>query len=223
MHSTMKAFFLAASLSGLAMAATVTYGKPQESAGFQLVAVVTNPSTDLSPSINFFTVTAIHTGAGQALPVLSHDHRSAAVWYLNGTETQIKDDEASLLTDAGTPPFPSGLGFDTAPNGIGSLSVNAGPGAQGVGLTQLRDLFFLSAPGNQGTYMACPEAVPYYHGQEYVVLKHANVGLPSGCAEIRLFPQCSGLDALPADALASHEFATPVPCHYNVEAWQTSV
>lgn len=220
MPSNMNSLFVAG-LASLAMATTITITPDwEESAGFELVAVVTNPITDLTPSINFWTLSTIHVGAGQAIAGLSCD--SASVWYLNGTETQVKDDDASLLTDAGTPLFPSGLDILAANNGVSDVRVDAGPGTPGVGITQLRDLFFISAPGNEGTYLACQEAIPYYQGKEFVVLKQTNGDIPEGCAEIRLFPQCAELQPLPKDALSSHEYAMPVPCHPNVEAWQTS-
>lgn len=225
MYSAMNAFITASLLSGFAMAGTTTTTYPSylndKSAGFELIAVVTNPSTDLSPSVNFWSLTAFHDGAGRAFAGLSSD--ASTVWYLNGTENQIKDNEADLLTDAGTPPFPSGLDFNTHPNGIADLRVDAGPGTPGVGLTQIRDLFFLSAPEAPGTYVACREAIPYYNGQIFITVKHVDVGVPHGCAEIRLLPQCAQLQNLPSDALASHEFAMPVPCHPSVRVWETSV
>ncbi|KAH7375206.1 hypothetical protein B0T11DRAFT_292930 [Plectosphaerella cucumerina] len=221
MHSAMN-IILAGSLAGLAIAGTTTTINQNldKSAGFELVAVVTNPATDLTPSINFWTLSTIHDGAGRAVAGLSND--AASVWYLNGTENQIKDYESSLLTDAGTPPFPNGLDFVYTPSGTADLRVDAGPGTPGVGLNQNRDLFYLSAPGNDGTYMACRESIPYYSGKEFIVLKYAYHGVPQGCAEIRLVPQCAELAPLPPNALASHEYAMPVPCHVSVEAWETS-
>lgn len=185
-----------------------------QSKGFTLVVNVTDLATDLEPSVQGYTLSTIHDGAGQAVAGLYND--SAPVWYLNGTDADIKDKSGSIIMDGGTPPFPMGIDVLAAKDGVSSVRVDAGPGTPGVQLATDR-YTYVTAP-KAGTYAACREPLAYYGGREFLVLKHAEGDVPEGCAEIKLLPQCAELEALPEGAISSHEFARDVDCYEDVSS-----
>lgn len=203
-------------VSLVALAAAAPCPAQDKSKGFTLYVHVTDKATDLAPSVEGYSLSTIHDGAGQAIAGLYTD--SARVWYLNGTEAQITDNEGTVIADGGTPPFPNGIDVLAAKDGISSVRVDAGPGTPGVQLSTSPDSYtYLTAP-TDGTYLACLEPVPYYGNREFLLLKHAEAGKapPSKCAKIRLVPQCAELPELPQGALASHEFAREVGCYKAV-------
>ncbi|KAI0022489.1 hypothetical protein F4780DRAFT_733121 [Xylariomycetidae sp. FL0641] len=231
-----------AALTGLASATplvsrqTPNYPPTSQSQGFQLIANVTDPSTDLSPSVNGFVLSGIHVGAGLSEAVVSAD--SGLVFYHNGTAQAIKSGSGSILMDGGTPPFPWGISI-AAPSTPSNLSgpehyvgVNAGSGTSGVTFASFPDPYaYLTAPGQQGTFAACARPVEYYGGQVWTVVRwvedvwdeEAKLYLPlvpQGCTRVNFLPQCAPLPGLPADAIASHEFALSQRCYEDVSAIQ---
>lgn len=97
-------------LAGLAAAAPTTvvphYPDSSVSKGFNLVINVTDPSRDLSPSIQNTYVTSIHVGAGLKLVGNSADPEAGRLFYVNGTAEEAFYGQSSIVTDGGTPPFP---------------------------------------------------------------------------------------------------------------------
>lgn len=199
-----------------------------ESRGFTLVVKVTDLETDFASSINGYTLSTIHVGAGLALAGLYSD--SARIWYVNGTEEEVySDGKGTVISDGGTPPFPNGISLGPSENAVSPVRVEAGEGTRGVQLTTTPGSdIYLTAP-TEGTYVACNESVPYYQDQKFLLLKYsesldegynntAQSGGPEGCAVIRLLPKCAELPDLPEGSLASHDFAREVRCYEDVAA-----
>ncbi|CRK33002.1 hypothetical protein BN1708_005954, partial [Verticillium longisporum] len=200
------------SASPLAVRQT-SYPQKSTSSGFTLVVNVTNPAADFCESINHYTLSSIHVGAGQALAAISTG--SARVWYVNGTQQEISESKGTVVTDGGTPPFPNGIDIAEAEDSVSAVRVDAGDGTKGVQLTSGSEPYaYLTAPVI-GSYIVCNESVPYYQGRKFLLLKHAETeineegesesNIPEDCVAIRLVPQCAKLADLPAGAIASHQ------------------
>jgi hypothetical protein len=179
-------------LASAAPTSAPIYPPKSSSESFNLIANVT--SGDVSPSVQNWTVSSYHTGAGTAYAVLSPT--SPRIFYANGTAEDIRYGRGNILSDEGTPLFPGGLVLNapttSTPPEV-SLSVNAGTGTSGVGITRFPDpISKLYAVGGEGFY-AC-ERVPFPGAQSAVMLfqkQHFSEGVPAGCAEVVLLPQCS--------------------------------
>ncbi|EGY15404.1 hypothetical protein HYQ45_002441 [Verticillium longisporum] len=211
------------SASPLAVRQT-SYPQKSTSSGFTLVVNVTNPAADFCESINHYTLSSIHVGAGQALAAISTG--SARVWYVNGTQQEISESKGTVVTDGGTPPFPNGIDIAEAEDSVSAVRVDAGDGTKGVQLTSGSEPYaYLTAPVI-GSYVVCNESVPYYQGRKFLLLKHAETeinekgesesNIPEDCVAIRLVPQCAKLADLPAGAIASHQFVNEVGCYDDV-------
>ncbi|KAI0466020.1 hypothetical protein F4859DRAFT_340816 [Xylaria cf. heliscus] len=83
------------------------YPPNELSTGFRLVANVTDPATDLTPSVDGWELQGIHTGAGLNDAVLTSE--TGRIFYHNGTAAEIRFGEGSILSDGGSPPFPYGI------------------------------------------------------------------------------------------------------------------
>jgi hypothetical protein len=215
MVSSTLSFATILGLMGMACAApTATspiYPPKTTSANFRLVANVT--ANDLSPSINNFVLSSSHTGAGTAYAVLVDNTTATTgrIFYINGTATDVRYNSANVLSDEGSSPlFPAGVSV-SAPDTAGkqSVSINAGEGEAGVGLTQFPDpISELQVIGRDGFY-ACNNALP---GGSAVQLfsKAQGETTPAGCADITLLPQCS------EGSGAEHPFGQVTNCYEDV-------
>ncbi len=195
---------------------TSSYPSVSQSAGFFLVANVTDPGHDLSPSINGWFFQAYHTGAGQdiaALHAVDADN-PGRVFYLNGTAAQVGDSNTTVLTDAGTPSFPYGLNvqgpvdFEVVDNSTDehAVTVDVGPGTA-AGIAGSPEPYpFLTNGLFYGSFLACNRTVAYYE-ESFVTLEYAyaalsadtgdfEVVIPTCCTSIKLIPQCTDLNAL---------------------------
>lgn len=180
------------------------------SANFRLIANVT--ANDLSPSINNFVLTSYHIGAGQAYAVLAEnaDATAGRIFYINGTATDVRYGTSNVLTDGGTPLFPFGITVNPVDaSGEQAVSINAGEGQSGVGLTLFPDpISALRVVGGAGFY-ACTNTLPYGPAVQ-VLSKAQGQTTPAGCADITLLPQCnegSGLE---------HPFGQITNCYTDV-------
>ncbi|KAL8396580.1 hypothetical protein RB594_003599 [Gaeumannomyces avenae] len=241
----MHATFFSLGLAVLATAApTLTlrqaphYPPSSLSKGFRLIANVTDPSRDLTPSVHGFALGGIHIGPPNSRSVLSPQaDNTSRVFYLNGTAADLSLNAARVVSDAGTPPFPWGVRvqsrdeFDVPANpGSHATFINGGSSAD-VGVTRFPDPYSVLAnrkDGPGGTFVACYHEVPYYQ-RPFVVVDYAYstvdpatqlpvVEVPEGCAPVALIPQCAELNDLPADAVSSHEFALDQKCYEDVAA-----
>ena len=182
------------------------------SKGFKLVINVTDPSNDFNPPVHNNFVTSIHTGAG--LAEIGSRPDDGPVFYQNGTNTEFEDGDSNVLTDGGTPPFPSGFQLNRdGDSDLSTGSLNVGPGTPGVGLREKPVSYLLPEH-----YLACDEPLEYYQGKRFVVIRHSDKSetVPEQCRSVRLLPQCAKLDDLPPDALSSHQYVLDSPCYENV-------
>ncbi|KAI1332408.1 hypothetical protein F5Y16DRAFT_394482 [Xylariaceae sp. FL0255] len=211
---------------------TPNYPPSSSSPGFILIANVTDPSTDLTPSVQGWQFGGIHTGAGLNDAVLTAGNNSGQIFYHNGTAEQIEYGQGSVLTDEGAQPFPCGIVVATADEfdynypGEHDVSINAGTGTIGVSFDRFPDPYFPLTATGQGTYAACPRIVPYYNAQ-FIVVRYSyatfnettalyDYTVPEGCTAINLIPQCAQLNTLPANgSLSSHEYAEPQQCYQD--------
>jgi hypothetical protein len=178
--------------------------------GFYLTARVTDPAHDLDPSVDNWVLGTIHTGAGLNAAVFSTG--SGRLFYENGTAEQVANLQTTIVTDGGTPPFPSSLMLQGAgePRRIGEI--NVGYGTANSVVAEGENVRLVNGLG-EGTYLACTATVPYYN-QEFVTLQYlyGKVEVPEGCAPVELVPRCATLNELPEGSLSSHEFAVEVDC-----------
>ncbi|KAK3339666.1 hypothetical protein B0T25DRAFT_594449 [Lasiosphaeria hispida] len=222
-------FLLSASLGLTSVTAADEGCIPRNSAsfGFRLVVNVTDPSKDLSPSINGLFLHLAHIG-----PAQNRAYAAATpgpIFYQNGTSNTPS--LTNLLTDGGSPPFPEGMSYQqeqTDANGAG-IYVNAGSGAQATKLTRLSapySYLTILAEVTGSAFIGCTATIPYYGNSTYfpvinwvMTTRNAtgtHLVIPEGCVPINLVPQCAALEALPPDARSSHEFAQEVRCYDNV-------
>ncbi|GAW23417.1 hypothetical protein ANO14919_129760 [Xylariales sp. No.14919] len=208
------------------------YPPNELSTGFRLVANVTDPATDLTPSVDGWELRGIHTGAGLNDAVLTSE--TGRIFYHNGTASEIHYAQGSILSDGGSPPFPYGIyvqtadEFDATYPAEHDVTINVGSGTIGVSLLAFPDPYFYVTAHAQGTFVACPRTVPYY-GAEFTVVRFAydtfdnataqfERNVPAGCTAITLIPECDVLPDLPEGSLSSHQFASPSKCYEDVSA-----
>ncbi|KAI0403778.1 hypothetical protein F4802DRAFT_277990 [Xylaria palmicola] len=208
------------------------YPPSSASTGFRLVVNVTDPASDLTPSVNGWELQGIHTGAGQNEATLASG--PGRVFYHNGTATEIRYNQGSVLSDGGSPPFPYGIyvqgagEHDATYPDEHAVGISVGSGTVGVSLAAFPNPYTYLTATAPGTYVACPRTVPYYNA-EYVVVRFAYDvvdpatslyvrDVPAGCAAVNLIPECDALAALPAGSIASHEFAAESKCYADVSA-----
>jgi hypothetical protein len=195
MVSSTLSFASILALLGVASAAptgtTPIYPPKTTSANFRLVANVT--ANDLTPSINNFVVSSYHVGAGEDFAVLVANATATTgrIFYVNGTATDVRYGTSNILSDEGSPLFPAGISINPADaSGEQSVSINAGEGQAGVGMTQFPDpISELRTVGGAGFY-ACNNALPFGPAVQ-VLSKAQGQETPAGCADITLLPQCS--------------------------------
>ncbi|KAL2136151.1 hypothetical protein VTI74DRAFT_5204 [Chaetomium olivicolor] len=207
---------LAAAATALpAQQARRTTTSPSQSKGFRLIAHLTDPSHDLNPPVNGWALGTIHTGAGQNAAVFSEPSSYSRIFYQNGTAEQVASRQTTIVTDSGTPPFPSSLITQGAgePPRIVDISVGEGTANAVVEKENEGGPVLVNGLG-EGSYMACKAVVPYYQ-TEYVTLQYLygeGGKVPEGCVRIELVPECAVLNELPEGSLSSHEFAVDVAC-----------
>ncbi|KAM3504831.1 hypothetical protein MY11210_008210 [Beauveria gryllotalpidicola] len=232
----MIAPIVALSLAGLAAAAAAptstgpAYPETSASNGFNLVLNVTDPSKDLSPPVHGTFVTSIHVGPALNYVGQSSNASVARLLYVNGTASDVRYGNSNTVSDGGTPPFPEVLSLvqDKDSETLSTLFLNAGSAGNGnyrTGITgfpsPIPELYPL-------TYVACREALAYYGGKAFVIVKQAQTtvskdgqmehNIPEGCAPLSLLPQCATLNDLPAGSMSSHEFAASTRCYKDVNS-----
>ncbi|RDL33758.1 uncharacterized protein BP5553_08126 [Venustampulla echinocandica] len=195
------------------------YPERLSSENFRLVADV--KSNDLNPSIQNYVLTSYHTGAGLAFAVLQPNETatSGRIFYANGTDEDIRYGHGNVLSDEGTPLFPGGIvvnpPFPTPTPGSNpedaeiDLSINAGVGTSGVGITRFPDqISNLYSSAGEGFY-ACMKDLMYGPAVLVFVKQHF-VDTPKECADVVLLPQCS------EGSGAEHPFGKPSSCYADV-------
>ncbi len=81
------------------------YPPHSQSKLFALVANVTSPSHDLTPSIQNYVLSSYHIGAGEAYAILlaNTSATAARVFYENGTAEEVRYNRGTIVSDGGTP------------------------------------------------------------------------------------------------------------------------
>ncbi|KAJ8132914.1 hypothetical protein O1611_g709 [Lasiodiplodia mahajangana] len=234
--SMLKAFF-AVGAASLASAVPLesrqvipNYPPNQISTGFRLVANVTDPATDLTPSVDGWEFQGIHTGAALNDVVLTSG--TGNIFYHNGTASEIRYGQGNVLSDLGLYPYGIGVDnqteFDYYYTAEHDVTLNVGQGTIGVSLLAFPSPYFYLTATAPGTYVACPRTVAYYQ-REFVVVRYAYdifdnttaqfvQDIPEGCTAITLIPECDTLPELPEGSQSSHQFASPSKCYEDVSA-----
>ncbi|EQL03181.1 hypothetical protein OCS_01104 [Ophiocordyceps sinensis CO18] len=232
----MIASVLTLGLFGLATASPVTvqsqvtprYPDTSKSNAFRLVIDVTDASKDFTPSIRNTYIASIHVGAGLALVGNIASANNARIFYQNGTADEYRSHQTTVITDSGTPSFPSGFRLVAEDKGsevASTIHLDAGPGTPGIGLNRFPEPLAFLFPD---TWLACNQSIPYYQNKYFIILKHAKttVGkggsvdriVPKDCAPVRLIPECTKLNDLPSGSYSSHVFAIEDRCYGDVKS-----
>lgn len=241
---TMISTFIALGLAGLAAAApshTIArrqapmYPPSSQSNGFRLVANVTDPTKDFTPSVNGFVLEGYHTGAGQGVGVLMapSSTSSGSLFYENGTAYEVQYGQTTIITDQGGPPTPYGMTVQSVnetsafKTGQHDVYINIGYGTKGVGLTSFPNPVATLSAGGASGWAVCNNTLLYgsafqleptfatYTDADGNYDYQANV--PDGCAPVAMLPQCAALNDLPAGSYSSHEYANTVQCYDDVK------
>ena len=218
---------LALGLAGLVSASPLAQRSSQMptalTQGFVLVANVTDPTEDFSPSINHYQLTGVHVGAGIETAVLAVDE--GRVLFENGTDTEfgiVSDDSGIFPISLFISPLPP-----DEPNSdfVDHVGVNVGNAQDGIGIRTPQMVPWPTLYGpDSGTFIVCYEARPSYGRPQYPV-RFARVKvingvtyqkIPDKCAPINLLAQCATLGPVPAGAMYNHDFVKEVGCYPNV-------
>lgn len=240
----MQIAILALSLANLASSAPTAGGQSphypptSSSQAFKLVANVTDPSLDFSPSIKNWLVQGYHTGAGTNAAVLSPFDAATdpgRIFYENGTAQDQAYHSTTLLTDAGSPPFPfswqvqSPTEFDAAYPAQHHVSISAAEPTPAY-LASFPVVYPTVQNGlGQGTFVACRNVLPSLPSAGTVVtVNYAyatfegpdggyeyNANIPEGCVPVALIPQCAEFDP---SSEANHQSALVERCYEDVAA-----
>ncbi|KJZ74476.1 hypothetical protein HIM_06072 [Hirsutella minnesotensis 3608] len=203
------------------------YPQASKSRGFHLVVNVTDRSRDFSPPIQNTYVASIHTGAGLALVGNVRGTDNARIFYQNGTAEERRSSTTTVITDSGTPSFPSGVQLvkDKDSDFTSTAHLDAGPGTRGVRISRSPESYAYLLPE---TWLACNESLPYYQGKYFIIFKQSNStvdgdgnitqNIPDRCAPVRLIPQCTKLNDLAKGSYSSHLYAIEDRCYKDVKS-----
>jgi len=157
---TAAAAFSFFSLVSSAPTSSPIYPPTSLSQNFRLVANVTSGPL----LINNYVLTSYHTGAGEAFAVLQPNTTvtSGRIFYVNGTATDVRYNQANVLSDEGTPLYPGGV-LINPPNEAGerAVSINAGSGEAGIGLTNFPNPIKELYAGEGAGFYACDNELEY--------------------------------------------------------------
>ncbi|KAI1427956.1 hypothetical protein F5Y12DRAFT_99069 [Xylaria sp. FL1777] len=180
-----------------------------ESKGFNLRVNVTDPTRDLTPSMQGLYFGDLRAGAGIAVSQLT---ATATPFYLNGTayHTTITHDIAGVyplsIVVAGPASYdalyPAEHPIGTAVNGGTELFLRAGEPV----------LFPLD---DGGVYAACSRDVVLGGGVARLLTARYVYGdetVPADCAPVEFVVECAVLPDLPEGSSWDHDFAFDVPC-----------
>jgi hypothetical protein len=245
----MQSAIIALSLATLGMTApavrrqethTPHYPPTSSSKAFKLVANVTDPTLDFTPSIKNWLVQGYHTGAGTNAAVLAPFDAATnpgRIFYENGTAQDQAYHSTSLLTNAGSSlPIPfswqvqSPTEFDATYPAQHHVSISVGQSTPAY-IASFPIVYPIVENGlGLGTFVACKNQLPgnptlgevvtvnyayaTFNGPDGDTYEyHANI--PEGCIAINLIPECTALDE---SSEASHESALVERCYEDVSA-----
>ena len=196
------AVLLVASLATAAStqpAAPVASPRIQQNQQFTLVAKVVDSSLGLD--VHNWVVGGNRVGAGQMAAVLTEAgplDQAAGRMYQNGT---TKDTLCGVGTNnvvaAGTGRIPYELQINPQPSPAPNSAVginSAGAGTQGTGIMKGDDgvPHFVGNGQPEGQFYACNLTLFGPQPMQALYWRDASSPTPSGCAEVKLVPQCAG-------------------------------
>ncbi|KAK4186787.1 hypothetical protein QBC35DRAFT_500296 [Podospora australis] len=228
----LPALLLSASVLALGVSAQSTCA-PSHSAstGFRLVLNVTDLSLDLTPSVHGKYLSTAHIGPAQNRAIVSPDSNLSPIFYQNGTFQDQLQFRAGILADTGSGliealqylPLPE---EDHPTQGHNRIFVSIGTPGAGTALTRLwTPVSYLTIlDGVVGSsFVVCNATIPYYGSQRVFQVVNwvaatrdstgTHVKIPTGCAPVRLVPQCA---FLPVVEGVGHEFVQEVRCYDDV-------
>ncbi|KAH8161855.1 hypothetical protein CIB48_g6396 [Xylaria polymorpha] len=186
-------------------------GSPSK--GFNLRVNVTDPTRDLSPSVQNQYLSDQRTGPGSAISVLSRTAPSPA-FYLNGTayHTTITHDIVGVypLNIVVASPtnfdyfYPTEHPIGTAVNGASELSLRAG-----------EPILFPLFGDDGGSYAACYRDFVLGGSKTQILTAryvYGNESVPDDCAPVEFVVECAVLEDLPDGASWNHDSVFEVPC-----------
>ncbi|KAK3689270.1 hypothetical protein B0T22DRAFT_480483 [Podospora appendiculata] len=153
---------------------------------FNLIANVTNPSLDLTPSINHFQLTGIHIGAGLSTAVLTPT--TGRVLYENGTGTTPQT--TGIASDLGGI-YPYSLTITPLPADepdaayVDYVGIDIGTAQDGIGVGGDGGEWPVLSGPDRGTFVVCYEPQPAYGRPQYPV-RFARERVVGGVAVLRL-------------------------------------
>ena len=201
--------------------------------GFLLIANLTNPTLDLTPSIQHFTLQAVRVGAGLSTAVLTPS--SGRIFFENGTSDSppgiVSDSDGIYPLSIISTPLQS-----DQPNSsyVDYIGVDMGTAQTGIGITgggngssyYVPELYLGEVGG--GTFIVCNETEVVYGRPQYPV-RFAKVTLvdgvavqyiPGQCVPIRLIAQCAVLGSAVPGAVYNHDYVRSVGCFGDVASVQ---
>ncbi|KAI0556097.1 hypothetical protein F4679DRAFT_521016 [Xylaria curta] len=203
---------LTTTLIGLAAAAPAPRAEGS-SKGFNLRVNVTDPTRDLTPSVQNLYLADQRTGAGTAISVLVPNAPSPS-FYLNGTayHTTIVHDIPGVyplsIVVSGPTQFdyfyPTEHPIGTAINGGTELFLRAG-----------EPILFPLLGDDGGKYAACYRDFVLGGTKAQILTAryvYGNETVPEDCAPVEFVVECATLEDLPAGSSWNHDSAFEVPC-----------
>jgi len=200
---TSLAFFLplVASISAVPTARQApNYPPYSSSVNFNLIANVTDPACDFTPSIQGWTLIGYHVGAGEAFGVLQNptpepsnpDTGPGSVFYVNGTEEEVEYNQGTLVMHEGI--YPAGFYVDpqnvTNEDGEHVVHIDIRPGEPGINIAQFPSpIPHLQGP-EDGGYYACNNTLIYGAPAIQLLFKYYGESTPEGCVDVHLLTQC---------------------------------
>ncbi|KAI1772898.1 hypothetical protein F4818DRAFT_424265 [Hypoxylon cercidicola] len=206
-------------LLALTGASPVPQAAPQLSRAkaYNLQIQLYDPSKpDLDPPVAGRYLGTVHTGAGLNIAVAAAPNPDPSYryppYYTNGT-----GGHGAVQNDLGTQ-YPWGVQVqspaetDYAYAGEHDVTVNVGPGSDGVGIQAWGDELFLGGPG-AGTYAVCNRFIGYVRGNLTAVrFVYDGEVIPEGCVGVRFVPLCAELNDLPEGSMSTHDYVQEVSC-----------
>ncbi|KAI0428138.1 hypothetical protein F5Y09DRAFT_314014 [Xylaria sp. FL1042] len=182
-----------------------------ESKGFNLRVNLTDPTRDLTPSVQNLYLSDLRTGAGTAISTLT---TTPTPFYLNGTayHTTITHDIPSVYPlSIVIPPstssdilYPGEHAITTAVTGATELFLRPG------------EPILFPLPGDDGgIYAACNRDVVLGGSKTSLLTAryvYGNETVPADCAPVEFVVECAVLPDLPEGSSWNHDFAFDVPC-----------
>jgi len=188
---------LAASISAIPTTRQAASSPPlSTSTNFYLIANVTDPASDFTPSIQGWTLVGYHVGAALNYGVLENpvtdpsdpDSGPGGIYFVNGTAEEVTANQGTVVLQYGE--YPAGITVNAPDNAGGEyiVHINIEPGEQGIYIAP-SPIPSLVGPTETGSYYACNNTI---EGSSAIQLlfKYEGESTPEGCVDVNMLPQC---------------------------------